>query len=396
MNQVTTGLNNLRNSADLQQKFTGRIGYLCNSASVDTDLDHGIKILKAIFGSRFSKAFSPQHGLFADVQDDMLESPHVDIPFYDIRVYSLYAETRFPKQEWLEDLDHLIIDLQDVGVRIYTYIYTAALAMTECAKAGVKVTILDRPNPVGGEKTEGNVLEKDYSSFVGMYEIPMRHGLTTGEFCRFIHKHFSVDCDLEVIPLQNWKRSMYFRETGLPWVMTSPNFPSMDTALVYPGNVLLEGTNLSEGRGTVKPFELFGHPDIDPLPLCGKLEKTLSNLGLTGFALRPLVFKPTFHKYQDQVCGGFQLHVTDPRVFQSWRTAQVLIKEIRNNLGDAFQWKSPPYEYEYEKLPIDILNGTDKVRKWIENNGSYDQLLQLENEHLDEYMQKRDNILIYP
>lgn len=395
MDQVITGLDQLRQSVELQQKFAGRIGYLCNSASVDQNLVHGIDLLKKIFGKRFQKVFSPQHGLFADEQDNMLESPHTEMKAYDVKVYSLYSETRAPQSKWLEDLDHMIIDLQDVGTRVYTFIYTAALTMIECGEANVKVTILDRPNPIGGEKMEGNILDREFSSFVGLYPIPMRHGLTIGEFALLVNRYFEVSCELEVIPLQNWKRFMYFDGTGLPWVIPSPNFPSLDTAMLYPGNVLLEGTNLSEGRGTVKPFEIFGHPEMDPFEIHSELIATCNELGLEGFTLRPLFFKPTFQKHQDKICGGFQLHVVDREIFQSWHTAQIILKWLFNTMDSSFSWNPPPYEYEYEKMPIDILNGTDQIRKWIEASGDFEDLLIIENKDYDIYRNQRDTILLY-
>ncbi len=395
MTKVIHGLAALRNNKDWQQRIKGNVGYLCNSASVDTDLTHGINVLKKLFGNRLKKVFSPQHGLFSDEQDDMLESPHFEHPYFALKVYSLYSETRAPKQEWLEDLDHLIVDLQDVGTRVYTYIYSLALTMVECKNAGVKVIVLDRPNPIGGEAVEGNVLEAEFASFVGMYELPMRHGLTIGEFALLANKYFDIGCDLTVIPLENWKRSMHFKLTALPWVLPSPNLPNSETAFVYPGSVLFEGTNISEGRGTVKSLEVIGHPEIEPFSLAPKLQSKAKDARLMGFTLRPITFLPTFHKFKSVNCGGFQIHVTDPAQFKPWRTGQLLMRELYHYLGPAFEWKPPPYEYEYEKLPIDILNGTDEIRKWIEKNGSMDELISIENKGMDDYMGKRDSVLLY-
>lgn len=395
MAQVIHGLAALGNKKDWQQRIKGNVGYLCNSASVDCDLTHGITVLKKLFNHRFKKVFSPQHGLFAEEQDNMLESPHFEHPYFALKVYSLYSETRAPKPEWLGDLDHLIVDLQDVGTRVYTYIYSLALTMVECKKAGVEVVVLDRPNPVGGEAVEGNVLDMKFSSFVGLYQLPMRHGLTIGEFAMMANKYFDIGCKLTVIPLKNWKRSMYFSHTELPWVLPSPNLPNPETAFIYPGSVLFEGTNISEGRGTVKSLEIIGHPEIEPFSLAPKLQAKANDAGLKGFTLRPITFLPTFQKYKKINCGGFQIHVTDFVQFKPWHTGQLLMRELYHYLGLSFEWNPPPYEYEYEKLPIDILNGTDKIRKWIEKNGSINELISIENQEMDDYMGKRESVLLY-
>lgn len=389
------GLDRLKNDSKWAEKFKGTVGYLCNSASISADYSHGIQVIKGIFGSRFKKIYSPQHGLFADVQDNMKESDHFFHPHFQLPVYSLYSETRSPTKEMLEGIDHLIIDLQDVGTRVYTYIYTVALSMQACAKAGIEVVILDRPNPIGGNKVEGNVLDTEYASFVGMYPIPMRHGLTVGEFALFIKKYFQVECDLTVVPLSNWVRKSYFDETGLPWVLPSPNLPSLDTAIVYAGSVLFEATTVSEGRGTVKSLETIGHPEIKPFKWENQLRAIFNKIGLTGFILRPLHFMPTFNKFEGVPCGGYQIHVTDRHVFEPWKVAQILIRELNILLDKHFSWTDPPYEYEYEKLPIDILNGTDTLRKWVDSNGSYQELLEIESVNMDKYLDKRATILLY-
>jgi uncharacterized protein YbbC (DUF1343 family) len=295
----------------------------------------------------------------------------------------------------LEGIDHLLIDLQDVGTRLYTYIYTVALSMQACAKAGIEVVILDRPNPIGGTQIEGNILDPKFSSFVGMFPIPMRHGLTMGEFALMANKYFGIECKLTVVPMQHWQRNMYFDSTGLPWVLPSPNLPSLETAIVYVGSVLFEAVSISEGRGTVKSLETIGHPAIMPFEWEQELTKTFSNLGLGGFVLRPLHFIPTFNKFAGQACGGYQIHVTNQNDFKPWVVAQVLLRELKQLLGDSFEWSSPPYEYEYEKMPIDILNGTDKLRKWVDANGSYEELLAIESEGMQDYINKRETILLY-
>lgn len=391
LKNVTTGLDKISDPA-IARSIKGNVGYVCHAPSVNTDLKHGIDILKDVFGDRFKKIFSPQHGLFGDLQDNMIESDHFFHPYYKLPIYSLYSETRQPTAEMLEGLDHLIIDLQDVGTRIYTYIWTLVLAMEAAGKNDVEVVVLDRPNPINGVDVEGNMLEKDFASFVGLHPMPMRHGLTIGEIAQLAEK-WNIACDLRVVQMENWDRQSYFDQTGLPWVIPSPNLPTLDTAIVYPGSVIFEGTNLSEGRGTTRSLEIIGHPNIEPLTLAETLEKVFKSLKLDGFVCRPLLFKPTFQKHKDQVCGGYQIHVTNRKHFQPWKTGMVLCRELYNILGNHFVWKSPPYEYEFSKMPFDILNGSDQLRKWVESGGSYDELLGIEDH--SEFLELRSQYLIY-
>jgi uncharacterized protein YbbC (DUF1343 family) len=389
---IMIGLNVFHADAGLLKKYSGRVGYLCHSASIDALGRQGIFLMMEIFGERLKALFSPQHGLATDVQDNMLESPHFFHSHYQLPVYSLYSETRAPTDAMLDGLDHLFIDLQDVGARTYTYIYTMLQTMVACAKKGIDVVVLDRPNPIGGEVVEGNVLDPAFTSFVGLLPLPMRHGMTIGEIARL----WEGDCRLEVVPMQGWRRSMYFEDTGLPWVLPSPNFPSIDTGLVFPGTVIFEATNISEGRGTVKPFEIFGHPKLDALGMLSRLEAVFGENGLGGFFLRPVTFMPVFDKYQDQPCNGYQIHVTDRGRFRPWRVGQILCREFYHHLGDNFSWRQPPFEYEYEKMPIDILNGTDKLRKWVEKNGPAEELEYYEMESMASFMERREKALLYP
>jgi len=393
--KVVHGLDRLANDKSWSTKFSGNVAYLCSSASISADYSHGLHLIKKTFGSRLKKIFSPQHGLFAEVQDNMKESDHFFHSYFQLPVFSLYSETRSPTCEMLEGIDHLIIDLQDVGSRVYTYIYTVALSMQACGKEGVEVVILDRPNPIGGDQVEGNILNTEYSSFVGMFPIPIRHGLTMAEFALLAQKYFDIECKLTIIPLLNWERSFYFDNTGLPWVLPSPNLPSLDTAIVYISTVLFEVTSLSEGRGTVKSLETIGHPDIEPFEWEMKLKKTFNELELYGFVLRPLHFIPTFDKYMGKQCGGYQIHVTDRQLFTPWKVAQVLLREIKKILGNSFHWIDPPFEYEHEKLPIDILNGTGLLRNWVDSNGRYDELISFESIGMEDYINKRKTILLY-
>ena len=370
MGKVQTGLDRL--TALDPGTISGNIALLCHSASVDSELCHALAIVESRFGDRFTKIFSPQHGLVSDVQDNMVETSHSIHPYYKRPIYSLYSETREPTSEMLEDIDVVVVDLQDVGCRIYTYVYTMALTMKACAERGIQVIVLDRPNPIGGKQIEGNLLDTNFSSFVGMFPIPVRHGLTIGEFALMTNKCWQPDCELKIVEMQGWNREMYFNETDLPWVLPSPNMPTWETALPFVGTVLFEGTNISEGRGTTKSLELVGHPSIEPFSFLESLTPHLQNL--SGFVLRPVSFLPTFQKHANQPCGGFQIHVTDRQAFQPWQLCQLLMREFFHHLGEAFAWKQPPYEYEYEKAPIDMINGTDQLREWIVRRGEQTEL----------------------
>ena len=283
----------------------------------------------------------------------MVEWKSYEHPQLGIPVFSLYGENREPTPEMLEGLDVLLIDLQDIGARYYTFIWTMFLCLRACEKSGVPVVVLDRPNPINGLTREGPMLDPNYRSFVGLHPLPVRHGLTIGELAELFQKEAFPQCKLTVLPMKGWERAMWFDETSLPWVMPSPNMPSVETATVYPGMCLLEGTNISEGRGTTRPFELFGAPFIE----AEKLSRELNQLRLPGVHFRENWFQPTFQKFAGQTCGGAQLHVTDRNRFTPYRTAIEIIRTIRRMYGDSFQWKQPPYEYEFERLPIEILLG---------------------------------------
>jgi len=339
-----------------------RIGVVCNPASVDGLFRHTADRLVADPDVAVAALFGPQHGFRSDLQDNMIETPHAQDARRRVPVYSLYSETREPTAEMLRDVDVLVIDLQDVGTRVYTYVYTMANCMRAAARHGVHVIVCDRPNPVGGEEIEGGRLEPAFTSFVGQFPIPLRHGMTIGELARLFNDEFRIGCSLDVIPLGRWRRSMYFDETGLPWVMPSPNIPTLDSAIVYPGAVLFEGTKLSEGRGTTRPFELIGAPWIDG----EQLADAMNARNLPGAHFRAVFFEPTFQKHAKQTCGGCQVHVLDRRRFRPVRTAIELIAEFRRQAPDRFAWREPPYEYEHDQQPIDILSGSDRLRKTID------------------------------
>ena len=339
-----------------------RFGLLVNQASVDYRFRYAHDLLDAALPGQLAALFSPQHGLWSEDQDNMIETAHGHHPRLDVPVYSLYAESRKPTPESLEGLDCLVVDLQDVGTRVYTYIWTLSYCLEACGERGIPVVVLDRPNPLGGVRVEGSRLKPSYASFIGRAPIPMLHGLTIGVMARYLNASLGIGAAVDVVPMTGWRREMTFGDTGRPWVPPSPNLPRLEGADVYPGMVLVEGTALSEGRGTTTPFEVIGAPFIDPL----RLADALTEWKLPGFACRPLTFKPTFQKWQDRECGGVFLHVLDDGLFHPYRTAVVLLATIRELWPEDFQWLSPPYEYETEKMPIDILSGGCELRERVD------------------------------
>jgi uncharacterized protein YbbC (DUF1343 family) len=340
-----------------------RVGIVCNHASVDRGFAHIVDRLTEADATTLAAIFGPQHGFRSDVQDNMIETPHRDDPHRRVPIYSLYSETREPTADMLRGLDVLVIDLQDIGARIYTYIYTMANCLRACARHRVPVIVCDRPNPIAGVDVEGAALQPGFESFVGQFPIPMRHGMTIGELAQLFNRHFALGASLDVVPMQGWRRDMYADQTELPWVMPSPNMPTLEAAVVYPGTVLFEGTMLSEGRGTTRPFELVGAPWIE----AERFSREMNALGLPGAHFRPAVFEPTFQKHARQPCGGCQIHVTDRRAFRPVLTGAALIAAFRRFDPAKFAWRQPPYEYEAEKLPIDILAGSSALRMQIES-----------------------------
>lgn len=369
MFRIQTGLENFLDSPP-RWVLGNRIGLLCNPASVDRNFSHAGELIRRKFPDRLKALYSPQHGFFAEKQDNMIESNDMVHPSSKIPVFSLYGRTRIPEKTMLDPIDILIIDLQDVGTRVYTFIYTVSYCLEAAKKFGKKVVILDRPNPVTGCMTEGNLLTLECASFVGRYPIPMRHGLTIGELSLLINHDYHIGADLEVIPMQGWKRKMFFQDTGLPWISPSPNLPSPVSAMVYPGQVLWEGTNVSEGRGTTLPFEIFGAPFMNPELLLSTLDKNK----LPGIILRPVVFEPTSNKWKGSACKGLQIHVTNPYEFMPYITTLRLLQAVISHHGDRFQWKRPPYEYEFERQPIDLIIGDQTIRRRIENLDDIDQI----------------------
>jgi len=368
-----------------------RVGLVCNPASVDSRLEHIADRLAAHPAARLGAIFGPQHGFRSDVQENMIETGHGEDEIRRVPIYSLYSETRQPTAAMLRDIDLLVIDLQDVGTRIYTYIYTMANCLIAARAHGVKVVVCDRPNPIGGLAVEGPMLVRAFESFVGQYPIPMRHALTIGELARLFNDEFGIGADLDVIAMEGWHRDMYHDATRLPWVMTSPNIPTLDTAIVYPGTVLFEGTNLSEGRGTTRPFELVGAPWI----AAERFADEMNRLEFPGVHFRPAVFEPTFHKHVHQSCGGCQIHVLDRERFRPAATGVALIAAFRQSDPERFAWRAPPYEYEREQLPIDILAGSSDVREQIEEGIPAAEIARSWEAGVQAFMKIRERFLMY-
>ena len=361
---VTLGLTRLLASGRLDG---ARVGIVANPSSLDAQFVHAVEQVGAAEGVTLAAIFGPQHGFHATLQDNMIETPHAEDAARRVPIYSLYSETREPTDAMLDGLDVLVVDLQDVGTRVYTFVYTMAYCLKAAARKGLPVIVCDRPNPIGGRIVEGPMLQPGYESFVGMYPIALRHGLTIAELARLFNQQFGIGAALETVSMEGWSRGTWWEETAIPWVMPSPNMPTLDSATVYPGMVLFEGTLMSEGRGTTRPFELVGHPGIDATAFASGLNA----LQLPGVYFRPAYFEPTFQKHARVTCGGCQLHVTDRERFRSVDAAIALLCAFRDALpGRTLPWRPPPYEYEQEKLPIDILAGSDGLRRAVDAGAS--------------------------
>jgi len=339
-----------------------RIGILCHAPSITRNFVHITDIFFQRNDCKLTAIFGPQHGIHGQTQDNMIEWESQMHPVFNVPIYSLYGEHRKPAPEMLNSIDALIVDLQDVGARLYTYIWTIKLCMEACSEANIPVWILDRPNPIGRISFDGPVLKPEFFTFVGGASIPLCHRMTVGEMALWIKEKYYPRCDLNIIWMKNWKRSALYNETGLPWVLPSPNMPTLQTAVVYPGTVLIEALNLSEGRGTTIPFELFGAPFID----AGKLKKNLDSRKIEGCAFRIHDFIPTFHKFHGQLCNGIQIHVTDFNSYRPVSTAMEIFDAIiETSAEDALKFNMPPYEYEYKLMPFDILSGDSGMRETL-------------------------------
>jgi uncharacterized protein YbbC (DUF1343 family) len=388
---VITGLEKLMREPNLLAGG-GKLGLLHNQASVDSSFRAAPDLIDSAFPGRLVALFGPQHGVGGTEQDNMKETGHATHRGLGLPVYSLYADSRRPSAQMLDAVDTMLVDIQDVGTRVYTFATTVLYLMEACAEAGKKVVILDRPNPVNGVDVEGNLLNPEYSSFVGPFPIPMRHGLTLGELMTLYNEEYAIRCDLKVIPVTGWRRGDYFDRTGIPWVLPSPNMPLVETAVVYPGQVALEGTNISEGRGATRPFEIFGSPYLEPEGLLSALEPGC----LDGAVLREIDFRPTFNKWTGDLCHGFQIHVTERDLFRPYRFTLGILSAALKLYPNDFQWSRPPYEYVHDKLPIDVILGDRRIREGLEQGRP---ILEMEREwakDLDEFLKVRARYLLYP
>jgi uncharacterized protein YbbC (DUF1343 family) len=339
-----------------------RLGLLANQASLDAAFVPAWERLAQRFSGQLVKLLSPQHGLFTEQQDNMRETAHGRLPGLGLPVYSLYSETRRPTAEMLDGIDVLLVDLQDVGCRVYTFAWTLLYCLEACAERGIRVCVLDRPHPLGQPAVEGPILQPAFRSFVGEAAIPLLHDLTLGELASYLNLTRGIGAALDVVPLAGWDDRPAYRRTGLAWIPPSPNLPRLEGVDWYAGTVLLEGTNLSEGRGTTTPFELIGAPFLDPDALAGRLAEQ----DLPGVVVRPVRFEPTFSKWQGRSCGGVWLHATDRAAMRPVRTALAILAAAAQLAAGEFAWKEPPYEYEETLAPIDILSGSAALREAID------------------------------
>jgi len=393
--KVSFGLDQLEIERSPSRRFPGNIGYLSHSAAVSLKNELGLAVMKRVFNTNLKKVFGPQHGFVTDVQDNMVETDDFHHPYFNLPIYSLYGETRVPTDQMLEGIDILFVDLQDVGTRVYTYITTLALTMERCAKLGIKVVVLDRPNPIGGEIIEGPVLKPDWTSFVGHHPIPQRHALTIGEIANLQNNVFKTNCELEVIKMEGWRRSFHWVDINRPWINPSPNLPTYESSLIFPGSVLYEGTSISEGRGTTRSLEMLGSPNIEPFSFRDLLMKKLtSETDLSNFYLRPVQFYPMFQKHAGKPCGGVHLQPKDDfRQLRSWRLGAFLMREFAK-LND-FSWNKDPYEYETHSLAINFINGSEELKNWIECDGSYEDLINWETYGHDEFKSLKEDVSLY-
>jgi uncharacterized protein YbbC (DUF1343 family) len=386
---VRTGLDRLATGdSDAVRLVAGRnVGLLAHAASVDRTLRPAASVLRQA-GARISALFGPEHG-FAGAAQDMVGVGTNDAT--EIPVFSLYgddAEDLSPKPEWLQGLDAIVIDLQDVGSRFYTYVWTAALTAKVAAAVGTDVVLLDRPNPLGGARVEGAPQREGYLSFVGLYPVAVRHGFTIAELVQWVCDRENIDRDfLHVVSMKGWTRSMEWRDTGLPWVMPSPNMPTLDTAVVYPGGCLVEGTRLSEGRGTTRPFELWGAPDVDVGPLLA--------LDLHGVTLRPVEFTPTFQKHAGRSCVGVQVHVTDPWVFRPYETYLRMLAAVLPQLPVEERWRTEVYEFVSDRPAIDLLTGGPEFRIAVDEGSPLDSVLAEEARGAAKFDDERRAVWLY-
>jgi uncharacterized protein YbbC (DUF1343 family) len=390
MARIHTGLDRFKHES--RRRIKGQsLGLLANQASVDGDLVNAKEVISSLLPGQLKFLLGPQHGFWGEDQDNMVETEDSLDPELHIPIVSLYGGKVERLPHILESVDLLIIDLQDVGTRVYTFLSTMLQCLKDAAKEGKGVLILDRPNPLGGAIVEGNLLQMEFSSLVGPFTLPMRHGMTMGELACLFNVALKIGCDLTVLPLKGWRRQMLWKDLGRRWIMPSPNMPLFDTALVYPGQVLWEGTNISEGRGTCRPFEIFGAPFIEP----ATLKKGLPSRHLAGCCLRECWFRPTFNKWEGRRCGGLMIDVLNPSVYRPIRTSLALLKTVLETYGQYFSWREPPYEYEFHQLPIDLIFGDSSLRIALESGTGVEAILEGFSQGIEEFLEIRRPYLLY-
>jgi len=387
---VQTGLEIIRNKFPSQLKGK-RIGVLCHAPSITSDFLHITDFLFWCDDCKLAAIFGPQHGLFGQTQDNMIEWEGAIHPVFDIPVYSLYGQNRKPELWMLEDIDVLLIDLQDIGARLYTYVWTVKLCMEACCEAEIPVWVLDRPNPVGKLPFDGPVLKEEYFTFVGGAAIPLCHRMTIGEIALWLKENYYPSCKLKIVWMKEWTRFSMYNETGLPWVLPSPNMPTPQTATVYPGTVLIEALNISEGRGTTVPFELFGAPFLDS----EKLKKNLDQRMISGCIFRTHHFIPTFNKYSGEPCNGLQIHITDITAYRPVATVLEIFDAVMELFPEDFKFNLPPYEYEYNLMPFDILSGDSGMRTVLINRSPLKPELERWESEIEEFKKEFARIAYY-
>jgi uncharacterized protein YbbC (DUF1343 family) len=390
MVKVSTGLDNF-GQVYWRRLKNKRLGLLANQASVNQGLISTKEIISDLLPDQLKVIFGPQHGFRGEDQDNMIETDEYWDKDLNIPVYTAYGSRIDKIIDIFDDIDLLIIDLQDVGTRVYTFISTMLYFLKACSERGKDVIVLDRPNPLGGEIVEGNILQPEFFSFVGPYSLPMRHGMTIAEIAYLFRDAFELNIDINVAPLSGWKRSMLWNDTGLRWIMPSPNMPLFETALVYPGQVIWEGTNISEGRGTCRPFELFGAPFINPTDL----KKSLNTRYTEGCLLQCYSFRPTFNKWKGILCHGFMIHVLNPQVYRPYQASLAILKGILEIYKDNFSWIKPPYEYVLDRQPVDIITGDSLVRIKLEKENGLNCILESCSKDRDFFLESRKSYLLY-
>jgi uncharacterized protein YbbC (DUF1343 family) len=397
------GIERLLEEPSLRKPLVARrVALLAHPASVTRDLTHSLDALASLDDINLVAAFGPQHGLRGDKQDNMIESPDFDDPVHGIPVFSLYGELRRPTAAMMDSFDVLLVDLQDVGCRIYTFVTTLLYVLEAAAKHGKTIWVLDRPNPIG-RPVEGLRLRAGWESFVGAAPLPMRHGLTLGELAKWFERTLRLDVDCEIVMMEGWEPSQALG-FGWPlgqraWVNPSPNAPSLWMARCYPGTVLLEGTTLSEGRGTTRPLELFGAPDLEPRALLKKMG-SLAPQWMRGCRLRDCWFEPTFHKHAGKLCAGVQIHAEDTAyvhdAFRPWRLIALALKSLRFLQPDYELWRDFAYEYERDRLAIDLINGSELLRQWVDDPAAVAADLEaLAKPDEDSWLEERESVLLY-